>query len=88
MVILEAFACGVPVIARDIGGIRDVIKNGENGLLFKYRNSTDLAEKIKYLMANKNLIVQMGKNARKKAVAQFDFDYMMRQYLKLFKGTV
>ncbi len=65
MVILEAFACGVPVLARDIGGIREVVKNAENGSLFVYNNSDDLAEKINFLFENRQLIEDMGRNARK-----------------------
>jgi glycosyltransferase involved in cell wall biosynthesis len=46
MAILEAMACGVPVIASNIGGIPDMIKNNENGLLVKANDPTALVEAI------------------------------------------
>lgn len=64
MVILEAFACGTPVLARDIGGIRETVKDGENSSLFVYNDIDDLARKIKFLFENRQLIADMGRNAR------------------------
>ncbi len=59
--IIEGFACGVPVVASDIGAIPELIKNGETGLLFSAGDANDLYEKIRYLIQNKELVERMGK---------------------------
>jgi glycosyltransferase involved in cell wall biosynthesis len=44
--LIEAMACGVPVIASNNGGMKEIVKNGENGFLFEINNKEDLKEKI------------------------------------------
>ena len=46
---IEAMACGKPVIASRIGGLKNIVDHGENGFLFKPGNCMELAEKIKSL---------------------------------------
>jgi glycosyltransferase involved in cell wall biosynthesis len=50
--ILESLNCGTPVVGFDVGGIPDMIRHKENGYLAKYKDSTDLAEGIKYCLQN------------------------------------
>jgi glycosyltransferase involved in cell wall biosynthesis len=52
--IIEGYACGVPVIASDIGSARELIKEGETGFLFEPGNPGDLREKISRMMAMDN----------------------------------
>ncbi|MFH1762451.1 MAG: glycosyltransferase family 4 protein [bacterium] len=49
IVLIEAMACGKPVIASNLKGVRSVVDPGVNGLLVEPKNSRDIAEKIKYL---------------------------------------
>jgi len=63
---LEAMACSVPIVASKIGGIPDVVKDGENGLLVQPRNSDALADAIIYLLENEDIREKMGKNGREK----------------------
>lgn len=46
LTIVESFICGTPVIGSEVGGIPEIIKDGENGFLFKPGNTKDLVEKI------------------------------------------
>lgn len=64
---LEAMACSIPIVASDIGGVPDVIKDGENGLLVPPSDLGSLADAIIYLLENKDVRKNMGKNGRKKA---------------------
>jgi len=59
--ILEAMASELPVVATDVGGIPDIVKHGENGLLVEPNNPLDLANSIIYLLNNPNVIEVMGK---------------------------
>jgi coenzyme F420-reducing hydrogenase beta subunit len=63
---LEAMTCGVPIVASKIGGISDVVKDGENGLLVPPRDSGALANAIIYLLENEEIGDKMGKNGREK----------------------
>ena len=62
--ILESFACGKPVIASDIGAIPELIKDGENGLLFQPGNVAELEAGISRLLADPGKISEMGRNGR------------------------
>lgn len=63
--VIEAFALGKPVLGAKIGGIPELIKNGETGLTFEAGNADDLRAKIFALLKDKDAIVEMGKNARR-----------------------
>ncbi|MBR5345637.1 MAG: glycosyltransferase [Clostridia bacterium] len=58
--ITEAMACGIPVLASDLGGNRELVKDGETGLLFPAGNAEALAEKLVILCKDEKLREQMG----------------------------
>lgn len=60
---------GTPVIGADIGGIPELIKNGETGLLFQAANADDLADKISTLWYNRTLLEKMTENC---SAVEFD----------------
>lgn len=64
-VILEAMACGTPVIASRLGSMPEIIKDNITGLLFEPGNSTDLADKINWLITHEAERRKMGAAARK-----------------------
>lgn len=63
-VILQSFSFGKPVIASNIGGLKDMIKNRKTGLQFNVGDFHDLSESIKYLFQSEELIRSMGMAAR------------------------
>jgi len=63
--ILEALACGKPIIASRIGSIPEFVVHGETGLLFEPRNAFDLVEKVRWATRHSNELVAIGKKARK-----------------------
>ena len=63
-VILEAFACEVPVIATNVGGIPELMINGETGYLVTAKDPIELSEKINKLLVDRNLRIKMGKFGR------------------------
>jgi glycosyltransferase involved in cell wall biosynthesis len=64
MVILEAYACGTPVIASRIGSLDEIIEEGITGLKFEAGNPIDLAEKIHTLLSDHGHLSTLRKNAR------------------------
>ena len=68
IVLLEAMASGLPVIAFNISGYNDVVANLEDGLLAISRDVHDLTEKLELLIKDPSLMKQMGEKGRKKAM--------------------
>jgi glycosyltransferase involved in cell wall biosynthesis len=66
MTILEAFSVGLPVVASRIGGIPEIVMDGENGLLFEPGDDIDLAMKINLLSSNLELQGRLSSEAQKK----------------------
>ena len=64
VVVLEAMAMGVPVVATDIPGTRELVRNGKTGFLFVPGDSKQLAGCIKKLVNDEALRVQMGQSAK------------------------
>ena len=67
MVVVEAMAMGLPVIASRVGGLPEIIKDCENGFLVEPRNPRDIAEKIILLLTNDDLRVYMSKRNTEEA---------------------
>ena len=84
MSILEAFACGKPVIASDIGCIPELVDDNYTGYLFKPGDLDDLLEKIKKLSGDKGSVIRLGGNARKMAVDKFNPVDHYRKVMKLY----
>ena len=60
LVILEAFGCGIPVVATRIGGIPDIIKDGVNGLLVRPGAAEELAQALEHLARDRELCQKMS----------------------------
>ncbi|PJE58454.1 MAG: hypothetical protein COU81_00650 [Candidatus Portnoybacteria bacterium CG10_big_fil_rev_8_21_14_0_10_36_7] len=60
---IEASACGTPVVASDVPGLRDSVRTGVNGFLAKYGNSHEFADKVFEVLNNGSLRSKLGKNA-------------------------
>ncbi len=84
-VLLEALACGLPVVATSIGGIVEVIKDGENGLLIVSEDEKMLAEKILFLLGNENYCEKLRRRAREEVRSRFSLDSLASKYLELYE---
>lgn len=88
MVIYESFAMGKPVIGANIGGIPEVIDDGVNGLLFKPGDANELAEKIRYLLSNKDKLKEMGSNGRRKVLEYYCPEIHYEKILKVYQSSI
>lgn len=85
MVIIEAMACGIPPVSFACPcGPKDIIKDGEDGLLVKNGNTQQLADKICYLIEHEDERKRMGLAARKN-VERFRIENIGKQWEKLFE---
>lgn len=86
--IIESFACGKPVVASNIGGIPEMVINGETGLLAKAGDGQDLESKIMYLINNTYKIQEMGKRARKMAERIYSLENHFKLLINLYESAV
>ncbi|HSD51858.1 MAG TPA: glycosyltransferase family 4 protein [Candidatus Methylomirabilis sp.] len=85
-VILEAMACGLPIVATDLPGNRDVLgEDGKLGLLVPVGNPAPLAEAIETLVASADLRRELGRAARIEVEMRFDIQRVVGQYLSLYE---
>lgn len=70
-VIIEAMACGVPVVCSSVGGIKDVVENGKTGFLVPPGDAEALAEKLKVLLSDRELALRMGEEGRSRVGTLF-----------------
>ncbi len=83
---IEANACGTPVVASDVPGLRDSVKDGVSGFLVPYGDEKALARKLSQLLADKKLLSKLRKSCRTWA-SRYSWDVSMNQTLKLFNGN-
>lgn len=84
-VLLEAMACGLPIVATRVGGNIDLIRDGENGILVEPENSKQLSEAIKKVLQDKDLAQKLGIEARKTAEEKFSMDTITDNYVSVYQ---
>jgi glycosyltransferase involved in cell wall biosynthesis len=83
-IILDAFAAGVPVVATAAGGIPELVRDGETGLLAPVGNASALAASIMRLLDNRLEAQQCAENAKKWMADEFFVDRMADRYLRVY----
>ncbi|MCP4882740.1 MAG: glycogen synthase [Flavobacteriales bacterium] len=99
---IEAMACETAVVASAVGGIKEVVVNGETGILVPLEQqseapfepvdadkfSRDLADEVNQLIQNKELSATMAKNGRKRVEDYFDWEAIAKQVESLYKSLI
>jgi glycosyltransferase involved in cell wall biosynthesis len=83
-VVLEAMACGLPVIASDVHGNNEVVRHGNTGLLFDLDESGSLVAALSTMMADPGRASEMGKKGRAWVVNDFSWNKVAQSYADLF----
>jgi glycosyltransferase involved in cell wall biosynthesis len=84
MAIIEAMAVGKPVVATRVGGIPDLVQEGETGLLVDAGDAVGLARSLVTLLSDATLRRQMGARARQQANARFRLEQVARKYRQVY----
>jgi glycosyltransferase involved in cell wall biosynthesis len=83
--VLESIACGVPVVAFEVGGIPDAVRPGVTGLLAKPGDPASLRAEIMNLLTNDEKRSEMSSNCRKVAVQEYSLELQAKRYMTLYQ---
>lgn len=84
-VLIEAMACGVPVIGSSSGEIPNIIRETGGGLIFHERNIKDLAAKICELLKDNRKRKELGRRGREKVIQLYSYEVVARQFYEVYK---
>jgi glycosyltransferase involved in cell wall biosynthesis len=84
-VLLEAAACGLPIVASDVAGCREIVRHQENGLLVPAKDAPALAKAIKHLIENPALRDKMGEQGRNLVIKEFAVEKVIDETIALYE---
>ena len=85
---LEAMACEVPVVTSRVGGLPEVVTDGETGFLSDVGDVEKMAEDAGRLLSNPDLRQQMGKRARESAISRYRTDIIIPKYIDYYNRVL
>lgn len=85
---LEALACGTPVVATNVGGVPEVVKNGKTGILIEPNNAKAMANAIQYLLDNEDIRRRYGEEGRKWVVENFSNETVVGKLVQIYEELI
>ncbi|MBA7507582.1 Phosphatidyl-myo-inositol mannosyltransferase [subsurface metagenome] len=85
--LFEYMACGKPVVASDIEGVREIVKESGGGLLVEAENSAELAQAILRLLKDEGLMKQMGENGLRCVTEKYSWENTARKALEVMQES-
>lgn len=82
--LIEAGLAGVPAVAWDVGGVREVILSGKTGIITPYKDRTSFLNAVRNMIADESLRMQLGKSARDFCIRRFDINHCVKEHVRLF----
>jgi len=86
--ILEAMRARLPVVASDVGGVREAVMEGETGFLVPRGDVGALRARLRQLIMNASLRVKMGQAGRKRFEERFTFEHMFRKTVEVYEDVL
>ena len=84
---LEAMACGLPLVSTAVSGAEDIIENQQNGFVVPIGDSKALAKAVSAIFGNSDMAREMGRRSRQMAMERFDIDKVIDRYERLYSGN-
>jgi len=85
IVVVEAMACGAPVVASAVGGIREIVRSGLSGLLVPPADPPALAEAVNRLLADRALSAKLASSARRRVEERFTWEAAAKRTFELYR---
>lgn len=86
--VLEAMACGLPVVTTDCGGMREAVTDGVEGFVVPVRDPVAMAEALRKLALDPELRESMGVRARERVLREFTLEQQTEQFLSLYRHVL
>ena len=86
--VLEAMACGLPIVGTQASGLADLVHDGINGYLVPVKDPDTLAEALARLVASAHERRRMGRESRKLAEREFAWEYIAEQYTRVYEQVL
>ena len=86
--VLEAMACGLPVVCPRVGGLPELVDDGQNGKLTEPRSVRGLAESFAFYAAHPEERLAQGSRGRRRAEERYSLDAVIDTYLRLYDTTL
>ena len=86
--IIEAMRAGLPVVASDVGGVKEIVIEGQTGYVVPRSDVAALKERLSYLIAHQPARISMGIMARQKYESQLTFKHMYDKTLSVYEAAV
>jgi glycosyltransferase involved in cell wall biosynthesis len=86
--IIEAMRAGLPVVASDVGGVREIVLDGQTGYLVPRGDAKTLRQKLSYLLSNEQARISMGILGRQKYESQLTFKHMYDKTLLAYEAAI
>ena len=84
LTVIEAIACGLPVVTFNTGGVPEIVRHMKEGYVAKYKDSDDLFAGVETILNDENLRHRFGKSGEKRAKEMFDAKIMAQKYYELY----
>jgi glycosyltransferase involved in cell wall biosynthesis len=88
LTIIEAFACGVPVLASKLGAMQEIVSQDRTGMFFQAGNADDLARTAKLAWEQPEYMRQLGDNARAEYEAKYTAAANYRQLMEIYREVI
>lgn len=88
IVVLEAMACGKPVVATTVGGVPELVVGGETGLIVQPRNPEAIAEAVLVLLNDQAKAEWMGTRGRERAIEHFDLEICAKNHQEIYASIL
>ena len=85
MTIVEAYGCGLPVIASKLGSMAEVVSDGQTGLHFQMGDADDLASKVSWAWQNQKALALMSENARRLFQERYTPEQNYQMLMNIYK---
>jgi glycosyltransferase involved in cell wall biosynthesis len=84
LTVVEAMACGLPVVVTGVGGVPEIVDDQVNGLVVEKGSPQQLKEALLLMMKNWKLRREYGREGREKVLEEFSIDKMLSRYISLY----
>jgi hypothetical protein len=87
LVLVEAMAAGLPVVATDVGGVREVLVDGKTGIVVPSGSEEELAMGIDYFIRHPHLAYRYGQDGRQHAMDKFSRQQMIKRHIEMYRKS-